>query len=189
MTTPTVYFDTETTGLSALRGDEIVELAIIDDEGQTLLETFVRPLKKASWPEAEKIHGISPEMVKDAPTLQELVPLLIEHFSERSVVIYNAGYDMAFMPPAVRDAPASVDCAMQRFAEHYGDFSEYHQTFTWQPLARAARYVHHQWHSTAHRALSDAHAARAVWRYLRDDDERARVDALRAMAAEGELAR
>ena len=189
MTTTTVYFDTETTGLSAAKGDEIVEIAIIDDEGKTLLESFVRPLKKTSWPEAEKIHGISPEMVKDAPTLPELVSLLIGHFQDKCVVIYNASYDMAFMPPVVRNAPASVDCAMQRFAEHYGDFSEYHNTYTWQPLARAARYVHHEWQGTAHRALADAHAARAVWRYLRDQDERERVDALRADAAQSELAR
>ena len=38
----TVYLDTETTGLSA--EDEIVELTIIDDNGQPLINTLMKQL-------------------------------------------------------------------------------------------------------------------------------------------------
>ena len=38
-----VYLDTETTGLSASRGDKIVEISIIDDKGNVLIDTLVNP--------------------------------------------------------------------------------------------------------------------------------------------------
>lgn len=40
----TIYLDTETTGLDAFFGDEIVEIAIIDEKGKVLLNTLVQPL-------------------------------------------------------------------------------------------------------------------------------------------------
>ena len=46
-----VYLDTETTGLSAARGDSIVELAIIDDQGGVLINSFwLSPVpNKSTW--------------------------------------------------------------------------------------------------------------------------------------------
>ncbi|ESQ14925.1 MAG: hypothetical protein N838_30690 [Thiohalocapsa sp. PB-PSB1] len=55
----TVYLDLETTGLHPSR-DEIVEIGILDDQGQPLLDTLVRPIRHTSWPEAEYNNGISP---------------------------------------------------------------------------------------------------------------------------------
>jgi hypothetical protein len=55
----TVYLDLETTDLHPSE-DEIVEIGILDDQGQPLLDTLVRPIRHTSWPEAEYINGISP---------------------------------------------------------------------------------------------------------------------------------
>ena len=59
----TVYLDAETTGLH--ESDEIVELAIIDDDdGKILLNTLVKPIVHTYWPKAQRVHGISPTDVE-----------------------------------------------------------------------------------------------------------------------------
>ena len=39
----TVYLDTETTGLSPDRGDRVVDIAMVDDLGNTVIDTLVDP--------------------------------------------------------------------------------------------------------------------------------------------------
>ena len=47
----TVYLDTETTGLAPVR-DELLEIAIVDDQGKTLVNTLIRPQFRKQWQEA-----------------------------------------------------------------------------------------------------------------------------------------
>ena len=67
----TLYLDTETTGLSPSRGDRIVELAVVDDAGCPVINTLVNPERDIPW-DAVRIHGITDEMVAQAPTMEEL---------------------------------------------------------------------------------------------------------------------
>lgn len=64
------YLDTETIGLAA-GFDEILQIGLVDEAGNVLLDTLVRPTRRTEWPEAEKIHGITPADVADAPTQAE----------------------------------------------------------------------------------------------------------------------
>lgn len=91
----TIYFDTETTGLS-LPKDEILEIGILDDQGRALVDSLVRPVNHSMWPGAQAIHGISPADVANAPTLDELKSEIIEAVKDRVVVIYNAVFDSRF---------------------------------------------------------------------------------------------
>ena len=77
----TVFLDLETTGLDP-RADEIVEIGILDEDGQVLLDTLVRPVRHRSWPGAQRVDGIAPADVQDAPTLDELRPRIIEAVSD-----------------------------------------------------------------------------------------------------------
>jgi DNA polymerase-3 subunit epsilon len=63
-----VVLDAETTGLNA-SNDEIIEIAIIDDQGLTLIDTLIRPTRNKRWAETQSIHGITPENVLGAPVL------------------------------------------------------------------------------------------------------------------------
>lgn len=177
MTTRTVFLDIETTGLYA-DIDEILEIGVLDDDGNVLMDSLVRPQLIDTWPDAQKIHGISPADVAAAPTLAELSPRIIKAVDGVRVIIYNAAFDSRFLSRELAHAK-SIACAMTSFAEVYGDWSPYHGDFTWQSLSTAAQYIGFSYEKK-HRALDDCRATRAVWRYLTDPCHRADVDAERA---------
>ncbi len=157
--------------------DEIVEIGILDEDGQVLLDTLVRPVRCWSWPDAQRVHGIALADVQDAPTLDELRPRIIEAVSDALVVIYNAPFDAGFLRFELA-ASAEIRCAMREFAEVFGEWSDWHGSYHWQKLHVAADYVGFDWDGANHRAINDCQATRAVWRYLRDLAERSRVDAM-----------
>lgn len=106
---PILFLDLETTGLSPL--DEILEISIIDEEGNILLNSLVNP-KMTSWPEATKINGIKPEHVRwtdnwdgkrkaKAPRIMDLIPEILSIIANKQVVIYNSSFDRAYMEAAV----------------------------------------------------------------------------------------
>ncbi len=161
----TRYLDTETTGF---QGSELVEIALLNSHGRPLIDTLIRPTRAKRWDDAQRIHGISPAMVKDAPTLEDVLPEVIRHLRGHHLVVYNLSFDISFFPTEVRSAPAKMSCAMEQFAEAYGDWNDYHGSYRWQKLHVAAAHVRHTWEGTAHRARADAHACRSVWRWLRE---------------------
>ena len=69
--TQQVVFDVETTGLDSSK-DEILQFSAINGAGEVLLITYVRPIFHERWPEAERINGITPDMVANAPTFAEV---------------------------------------------------------------------------------------------------------------------
>jgi len=172
----TVYLDTETTGLSQY--DEIVEISILDNDGDVLLDTLVRPKNHSNWLDAQVIHGITPEAVEEAPTLDDLHKSIVEIVSGRDVVIYNADYDSQYLQTELA-AVSSVTCCMLAYAEYRKEWSEYWENYRWHKLTDAAADVLHDWQGDCHRALADCHATRAVWRYLTDPDEQRRIDGIK----------
>lgn len=176
-----VFLDLETTGLDSYQ-DEIVEIGIVAGDGTILLDTLVKPIQKDSWNQAQKIHGISPEMVKDAPTLNDIIAKIKELLFGKKVVIYNAAFDFDFLPEECLEWDNTY-CCMLAFSEYYGQWSDYHGNYKWHKLIKAANYVHYEFEGDSHRAFADALASRAVWLYLHDEEERKRVEELRELEA------
>jgi DNA polymerase-3 subunit epsilon len=160
----TAYLDLETTGLDPTT-NEILEIGLLADDGTVLLDTLVRPVRHTAWPAAEALHGIAPADVAAAPTLDELLPRLRAAVVGAELVIYNAPFDTAFLRDALAEASA-IRCAMHTFAEAFGEWSDEHQTWRWQKLAVAAQHVGFRWSGSAHRAIHDCAATRAVWHWL-----------------------
>jgi len=158
------FLDTETTGIDGKR-DSIVEIAIVDQRGAIVLNTFVSPGRPIPW-QASAIHGITDEMVSDAPSFKSLWPEIKALVGGAHVVIYNASFDCQFFPDRLK-AASRVSCAMMEFAEVYGERGSYGRDNRWQKLEVAARHVGHKWTGKAHRALADALACRSVWNWLR----------------------
>lgn len=83
--------DTETTGLGD--NDEIIEITLINQGGEAVLNTLIKPTQPIPA-EAVAIHGITDEMVADAPTWAEIYPTLTELCHGKDIFIYNAKFDL-----------------------------------------------------------------------------------------------
>jgi DNA polymerase III epsilon subunit-like protein len=162
-----IYLDTETTGLNKNGTDEILEISMIDEKGEILLDTLVQPTKNTEWKIAKEIHGISPEMVKSAPTFGAIRKNIERIINGNNVIIYNADYDSQFLMRELRGAK-KVQCCMLKFAEFYGEPGRY-GGYKWQKLDKAARIAGHEWTGKAHRALADTKATKTVWEYLQSN--------------------
>lgn len=140
-----LILDTETTGLD--HRAEICEIAIINHVGETLLNTRVKP-KNAIPADASRIHGITNEMVANAPRWGDMRGLVADCIIGKPLIIYNADYDLRIMDQS--DRMASVPpytwhkyktlCAMMAASEAIGDWNDYHGNYRWQKLT-----VAHSW--------------------------------------------
>lgn len=173
-----VFLDTETTGLSHDKGARIVELTIIDENSQVLIDTLIDP--KSRIPKhATAVHGITDEMVSGKPTIYQLIPKIKKAIAGNDVIIYNAPFDVQFIPGKLVDA-ANIYCAMRTFAE----FKKSKKPFS---LSNAAKIVGHQWQSAAHRALADTQATKSVWDATREAREAGELSSARPPEASIEL--
>lgn len=97
------YVDLETTGAKPTQ-DRITEIAII----QTLNGVVVDKWQSLVCPDTyiplmiQKLTGITPEMVANAPTIDELIPTIIEKFEGHVVVAHNARFDVGFLRNAFK---------------------------------------------------------------------------------------
>lgn len=148
-----VYLDVETTGFSPSK-DEVLEVGVLDDNGYPLVDTLIQPTRRKRWPNAQRIHGITPEDVKDSPLIEDVAPSIAQAVKGKRVVIYNASFDIGFLP-FVEDYAKRVDCAMNKWTGYAGKK---------QKLTTAAKSIGYSF--KAHRAIDDCRATRAIWRHL-----------------------
>ncbi|HSA30978.1 MAG TPA: 3'-5' exonuclease [Candidatus Omnitrophota bacterium] len=94
-----VIFDVETTGLSPLEGDRILELAAARVKGGKIIETlesFVNP-KREIPSQAQAVHKITPEMVAQAPTSAEFLPRFVDFVGGACLCGQNVKFDLDFV--------------------------------------------------------------------------------------------
>ena len=98
-----IVLDTETTGLDYTK-EKMVEFAAvrlekgkIKDQFQTLINPQ-QHIRKSSI----AIHGITPEMVEDAPTEEEAMPKILEFMGDYPMVAHNAIFDYSFINEAAK---------------------------------------------------------------------------------------
>lgn len=163
-----LFLDTETTGLES--GDQIVEIAVLDAQGKVLLNTLVKPTCPMSA-EAAAVHGIAEAELANAPGFADIAPTLYALLENRTVVVYNVAFDRQMIAQTARahglDAPpvGSWACAMELYAEFYGVWSSYYDSYKWQSLEDAAMQCGIK-ALVLHRAAGDAELARRVLLYV-----------------------
>lgn len=95
-----IFFDTETTGLDADKGDRIIEIGCLEMVDRRLtgnsLHLYLNP-ERSSHPDAVKVHGLTDEFLADKPKFGEVVDELLGFLRGAELIIHNAAFDVAFV--------------------------------------------------------------------------------------------
>ena len=163
--------DFETTGLNYnFRNppmDEILSVAIIDQDGNKLLHTYCDTVNIKTWYEAQRIHGISPRDVRGLPTFAEIMPEVIKILSSYDYVIsYNIPFERSFLESYAR-VYTPTDFSVSKI--RWGDdpmqmFMDYMDSNRFYKLQQAAETFGYRY--KAHNALEDAKATLYVYNAL-----------------------
>lgn len=95
-----IVFDTETTGLSPLYGDRLVEIGCVEminriETGKSFHAYFNpgRPMPS----EAQAVHGLSDAFLADKPEFADLCEELLAFIGDSPLVAHNASFDFGFL--------------------------------------------------------------------------------------------
>ena len=164
-----LVLDTETTGLS--NQDEVIQIGIINKAGDVLFDSLIKPSLLVSAG-AAKVHGITDDILKDAPRMDELYWQLHNILEGKDVFIYNAPFDIEKLAQSCHASDLgnlaqifTFHDVMKPYAEFYGAWSDWHQSYTWQSLTNAC----HQQEIEivdAHSAVGDCQMTLALMKKL-----------------------
>jgi len=95
-----IVLDTETTGLDPYSGHKVVEIGCIELINHVRtgnhFHCYLNPEREMP-PEAERIHGLSGEFLKDKPVFKTIAAAFLEFIGDSQLVIHNAAFDMKFI--------------------------------------------------------------------------------------------
>ncbi len=95
-----IILDTETTGLSAVDGDRVIEIGCVELLNRRLtgrnLHLYLNP-ERSSHPEALKVHGLSDEFLADKPKFAAVAERLLDYLAGAELIIHNAAFDLGFL--------------------------------------------------------------------------------------------
>jgi DNA polymerase III alpha subunit (gram-positive type) len=86
-----IFMHSKTTG--AAEQAEVVEIAILDSAGKPLLDALVKP-KRHIRPDATQEHGITDEMVDNAPKWTEVLPEVEEILARKTICVYDLNNEL-----------------------------------------------------------------------------------------------
>ncbi|HEX8528107.1 DNA polymerase III subunit epsilon [Allosphingosinicella sp.] len=108
-----IVFDTETTGLSPLAGDRMVEIGCVElvnrcETGRTFHAYFNpdRPMPSG----AEAVHGLTDRFLSDKPRFHEKVGELLDFIGDSPLVAHNASFDFAFVNHELNNCGRALIC-------------------------------------------------------------------------------
>lgn len=95
-----IILDTETTGLDPKRGDRVIEIGCVEIYNRIPtgreFHCFINP-ERAVPVEAENVHGISTDFLKDKPLFAKVVTPFLDFIASETLVIHNAQFDIGFL--------------------------------------------------------------------------------------------
>lgn len=160
-----LFFDLELTGF--YDHDEIISISIMDGTGKTVMNTLVHPVHTKKWKRTEMIHGITPEMVADAPTLEELTPQIKEIFANAdNIIAYGVSTDYSHIKYIYKTEEEQeqlhrkIRCCANEFVRYA---HEHRPEVQHASLTDAMATLQIDWNGIAHTSMADTDACREVW--------------------------
>lgn len=161
-----IILDTETTGLHAYAGDEIISIAMLEYQGLEptgrQYEHYINPQRPIAA-ESTSIHGIADGDVETAPPIKELLPEIMDFIDDAILVGHHIQFDFRFLNKTLKPYLGFqlknpwLD-TMLLFLAHQGRLGHYQL----EEVASACNVsIQHR-----HSALGDAHAAAEIFSYL-----------------------
>ena len=92
-----VVFDLETTGFSN-KNDKITEIGAVKVKNFEIVDRFnelINPEKDISY-KVQELTGITNDLIKDKPTIDEILPKFMEFVGDSVLVAQNAEFDIGF---------------------------------------------------------------------------------------------
>jgi len=164
--TPFYLIDTETTGTLESRSCQIVEIAIIDQDGTLVYHSLCKP--DIAMPHcAIEVNGLTDDLLADAPSFAHIWPALLHLLTSTDAPLYawNADFDREMLVRTAKHfhlpIPEAISnknrwkCAMKQHARWYGEWSNGKDDYRWQNLEWACTDLEVET-NRHHRAVSDA---------------------------------
>jgi DNA polymerase III subunit epsilon len=155
-----IGFDTETTGKYPIES-EICEIAAAKYHNGKIIDTFqslIKPIRPMGE-EVIKIHGITNEMVQDAPPLKDVLPGFHKFIQDGTLIAHHAPFDMGFISLGFEacglELPSKPVICSSRLSRNVIKDSKNHKLQTLIPHLGITQ-------GAAHRALDDAIACLQV---------------------------
>ena len=159
-----VVIDVETTGLSPQKGSRIVEVGMIGLDNGDIRQEFhslINPHVRIPF-SVQKIHGITNEMIENAPGPEAVFPEIRRFIGSAVVVAHHAAFDLGFIRAEMARLGLGFDpphqCTLQLSRRLFPELSNHR-------LATVARHVLGAIPDALqlHRALDDARLVAQVW--------------------------
>ena len=93
-----VVFDLETTGFSN-KNDKITEIGAVKVKNFEIVDRFnelINPEKDIPY-KVQELTGITNDLIKDKPTIEEILPKFMEFVGDSVLVAHNAEFDIGFI--------------------------------------------------------------------------------------------
>lgn len=159
-----IVVDVETTGMSPGRGDRVIEIGAVAVEEGRLAAGF-SSLIRTGHPihrDAQKVHGISDTMLRDAPGPGDVWPEFARFIGSSALVAHNARFDLLFL----RHELSRLGLGLPN--SHHCTLSLSRRCLPYLPNHRLETVARHllgdiPHDCRLHRALDDARLAALVW--------------------------
>lgn len=100
MTLRQIVLDTETTGLEPSKGHKIIEIGCVEMLNRRItgdtFHVYINPEREIEQ-DAQDVHGITNEFLKDKPLFADIAPDFIEYIRDSELIIHNAPFDVGFL--------------------------------------------------------------------------------------------
>ncbi len=165
-----VILDFETTGLSPNLGDRAIEIGavkLVDGEVVDSFQQLMNPGFRVS-PFIENYTGITNNMLRKAPSCDEVMISFSEFIADENLIAHNASFDKRFLDAELarinRGYAGEFVCSLLVARRLIQDAPSY-------KLGELVRYKNIDNDGVFHRALADAQMTAKLWLHMIEDLE------------------